>query len=96
MKTLLMILGITAVLGAADGAAIYKAQCASCHGATGEKKALNKSQVINTFSEAQIVTALKGYKDDSYGGAMKALMKSKVAKLSDDEITAIAKEIAAK
>ena len=96
MKTFLMILGITAVLSAADGAAIYKTQCASCHGMTGEKKALNKSQVINTFSEAQIVTALKGYKDGSYGGAMKALMKSKVANLGDDEITAIAKEIGTK
>jgi cytochrome c553 len=96
MKTLLMILGITAILGAADGAAIYKTQCASCHGATGEKKALNKSQIINQFSEEQIVTALKGYKDGTYGGAMKALMKSKVAALGDEEIGAIAKEVAAK
>lgn len=96
MKTLLMILGITAVLGAADGAAIYKAQCASCHGATGEKKALNKSQVINTFSKAEIVTALKGYKDGSYGGAMKALMKGQAAKLSDADIDAVAEAIAAK
>jgi cytochrome c553 len=96
MKTFLMMLGLTAMLAAADGAAIYKSQCASCHGAAGEKKALNKSQVIKDFSQEQIVTALKGYKDGSYGGAMKALMKSKVAKLSDDDINAIAKTVAAK
>ena len=96
MKTLLAILGLTAVLAAADGAAIYKAQCASCHGATGEKKALNKSQVISEFSQEQFVKALKGYKDGTYGGAMKAMMKGKVAKLSDEEIDAIAKEIAKK
>jgi len=96
MKTFLMMLGLTAMLAAADGAAIFKSQCASCHGAAGEKKALNKSQVIKEFSQEQIVTALKGYKDGSYGGAMKALMKSKVANLSDDDITAIAKTIATK
>jgi cytochrome c553 len=96
MKTFLMMIGLTAMLAAADGAAIYKSQCASCHGAAGEKKALNKSQVIKDFSQEQIVTALKGYKDGSYGGAMKALMKSKVAKLSDDDINAIAKTVAAK
>lgn len=96
MKTFLMMLGLTAMLAATDGAAIYKANCASCHGATGEKKALNKSQVIKDFSQEQIVTALKGYKDGSYGGAMKALMKGQAAKLSDDDITAIAKAIATK
>ena len=96
MKTLLMILGITAVLSAADGAAVYKAQCASCHGAAGEKKALNKSQVINEFTPQQIVTALKGYKDGSYGGAMKALMKSQTAKLDDAQIEAIAAAIGKK
>ncbi len=96
MKTFLMMLGLTAMLAAADGAALYKAQCASCHGMEGEKKALNKSQVIKDFSEDQFVAALKGYKDGSYGGAMKALMKSKAAPLSDDDIAAIAKAIAAK
>ena len=96
MKTLLMILGITAVLSASDGAALFKTQCASCHGMNGEKKALNKSQVIKDFSQAQIVTALKGYQDGSYGGAMKALMKSKVANLSDADIDAIAGAVAAK
>lgn len=96
MKTLLAILGLTAVLAASDGAAIYKAQCASCHGATGEKKALNKSQIINEFSQEQIVTALKGYQDGTYGGAMKALMKGQAAKLSDADIQAVAAHIGKK
>jgi cytochrome c len=96
MKTLLAILGMTALLAAADGAALYKSQCASCHGMNGEKKALNKSQIIKDFSKEQIVTALKGYKDGSYGGAMKTIMKGQVAKLSDADITAIAEALAAK
>jgi len=94
MKTFLMILGLASLLAASDGAALYKTQCASCHGPAGENKALGKSQVIKEFSQEQIVTALKGYKDGSYGGAMKALMKSKAAPLSDEDITAIAQTVA--
>jgi cytochrome c553 len=92
MKTLLAILGMVSLLGAADGAALYK-QCASCHGANAEKSALGKSKIIKEMSKEDIVTALKGYKDGTYGGAMKALMKGKVAKLSDEEITALAEHI---
>ena len=89
MKTLLAILGLVSLLGAADGAALYK-QCASCHGPQAEKSALGKSKIVKEMSNDEIVTALKGYKDGTYGGAMKALMKGKVAKLSDEEITALA------
>ena len=95
MKTLLLILGITSILAAADGAALYK-KCASCHGAAGEKRALNKSKVINEMSKEEIVTSLKGYKDGSYGGAMKALMKGQVASYSEDDINTVAEFIAAK
>lgn len=75
-----------------DGAAIYKA-CASCHGQNAEKQALNKSQIIKGWESKKIVAALKGYKDGTYGGSMKAMMKGQVAKLSDAEIQAIAKHI---
>ncbi len=94
MKTLLLILGLTSILAAADGAALYK-KCASCHGNTGEKHALNKSKIISEMSKEEIVTALKGYKDGSYGGPMKALMKGQVASYSDEDITTIAAFIAA-
>ena len=95
MKTLLLILGITSILAAADGAALYK-KCASCHGAVGEKRALNKSKVINEMSKKEIVAALKGYKDGSYGGPMKALMKGQIASYSEDDINTVAAFIAAK
>jgi cytochrome c553 len=36
---------------------------------------------------------MKGYKDGSYGGAMKGLMKGQVAALSDADIEAIAQKI---
>ncbi len=75
-----------------SGADLYKV-CASCHGVKGEKKALNKSKVIQGWSEVQTSTALNGYKDGSYGGAMKGLMKSQVTKLSDADISALSKYI---
>jgi len=75
-----------------SGAELYKV-CSSCHGVSGEKKALNKSQVIQGWSEIQVSTAMNGYKDGSYGGAMKGLMKSQVTKLSDEDISALSKYI---
>lgn len=88
----LMIAGATTLL-AADGAAIYKA-CAGCHGANGEKAALGKSQIIKGWDVAKTELALKGYKDGSYGGAMKGVMKGQVARLSDADIKAVSEHIA--
>ena len=87
-----IILGITLIstmMLAADGAALYS-KCAGCHGSQGEKKALGKSKVINKMSKEDLATALNGYKDGSYGGAMKGLMKGQVAKLSNDDVEALA------
>ncbi|MDA3947015.1 MAG: c-type cytochrome [Helicobacteraceae bacterium] len=84
----LLILGISS-LAFADGAAAYK-KCAGCHGAAGEKVALGKSKVMNTMSKADIVAALNGYKDGTYGGPMKGVMKGQVAGLSDADMQAIA------
>ncbi|MDA3946573.1 MAG: c-type cytochrome [Helicobacteraceae bacterium] len=95
MKTLLLILGITSILAAADGATLYK-KCASCHGSAGEKHALNKSKIINELSKDEIITALKGYKDGTYGGAMKALMKGQIATYDNTQIETVAAFIAAK
>jgi len=68
-------------------------KCAGCHGATGEKSALNKSKIIKDMSKADITAALHGYKDGTYGGPMKGLMKGQVASLSDADITAISEKI---
>lgn len=61
-------------------------KCAGCHGQKAEKSALNKSQIIKNWDSASIENSLNGYKDDTYGGAMKGLMKSQVLSLSKDEI----------
>jgi cytochrome c-type protein NapB len=69
------------------------AGCKGCHGADFEKQAMGKSKVVKDMSKADIISALKGYKDGSYGGAMKGMMKGQVASLSDSDIEAIASEI---
>lgn len=94
MKKIVLILTtlFAVTLMANDGAGLYK-KCAACHGAQGEKKALNKSQIIQNWNEEQLVASLKGYKDGTYGGAMKGLMKGQVAKLSDEDIVKVSKHI---
>ena len=66
--------------------------CAGCHGENMEKAALGKSKIVSDMSKADIEAALKGYKDGSYGGAMKGVMKPNADKLSDDQIKAIAEK----
>lgn len=76
-----------------EGADLYK-KCAACHGAVGEKAALGKSKVIKDMCKEDIVTALKGYKDGSYGATSKAVMKGQVISLNDAQINALAAHIA--
>jgi cytochrome c553 len=87
-----VILGLCGVGMADEGADLYK-KCATCHGVHGEKSALGKSKIIKDMGVIGIINALKGYKDGTYGGAMKGMMKTQAAPLSDTQITAIAAHI---
>ena len=87
---LVVVGSLTAV--SANGAEIYN-KCIACHGATAEKKALGKSQVIKGWEASKTVAALKGYKEGTYGGGMKAVMKGQVMSLSDSQIQDVAKYI---
>jgi cytochrome c553 len=70
---------------AVAGKAAY-AKCVACHGVNAEKKALGASKVIAGWEAGKIDTSLKGYKDGSYGGAMKGVMKGQVVSMSDADI----------
>ncbi|XPV70235.1 MAG: c-type cytochrome [Halarcobacter sp.] len=83
---------LTSILACAAFANPY-AKCVACHGANGEKVAMGKSKIIKDMTKAEIITAMKGYKDGSYGGALKGLMKGQVSGLSDADIEAIANKI---
>jgi cytochrome c-type protein NapB len=60
--------------------------CVGCHGAKFEKIAMSKSKIVKDMTKDEIVTALNGYKDGSYGGSMKRIMKAQALKMSDEEI----------
>ena len=97
-KTLKSLVIAGAIIGsstllAADGAALYN-KCAGCHGVSAQKSALGKSKVIASMSEDELNSALNGYKDGSYGGVMKGLMKGQVANFSKDDIKALSAHVA--
>lgn len=89
MKKLVLTTLFAAATAATLSAASFAA-CAGCHGANGEKAALGKSQIIKGWDEAKTIAALKGYKDGTYGGAMKGVMTGQVATKTDAEIDALA------
>ena len=86
---------IVAATAAMSLSAASTAACASCHGASFEKAAMGKSQIVKGWDAAKVEASLKGYKDGSYGGAMKGLMAGQVKALSDADIADLAKQIAA-
>ncbi len=71
------------------------AACAGCHGQHFENAAMGKSKIVKDMSSKEIVDALKGYKNGTYGDTMKAMMVSQVKNLSDADIDAMASLIKA-
>lgn len=80
---------VSAIEQGPNGELLYKS-CASCHGQKAEKEALGKSQIIATWDKDRIVAALKGYKEGTYGGIMKNIMKTQIESKTDAEIDALA------
>ena len=96
MKIVSKLLIIATTLAISAQATPLYTKCVACHGAAGEKSALNKSLIIKDMSKADFITAMKGYKDGSYGKDQKALMKAQVTALSDAQIEEIASFITKK
>ncbi len=84
---------LATMLTAASLMAANFAPCAACHGAKGEKMALGKGQIIQGWPVEKTVAALKGYKDGTYGGPLKGVMKGQVARLTDADIEDLALQI---
>jgi len=95
-KTILALTFIAAVsmfaFASGHGADIY-AKCKGCHGADGSKEALGVGAPLKGQSASDIVKKLHGYKDGSYGGSKKSIMKGQANRLSDDEMKAVAEYI---
>ena len=84
LATLSVLIAAPALYGASVAA------CVGCHGQQFEKAAMGKSKIVKDMTKEEIIASLKGYKDGSYGGAMKGLMTGQVAALDDAKIEAIA------
>lgn len=78
---------IASSIFAADGAGIYAAKCAMCHGADGKDAAVS-GKVIAGLSDAE--SKIIGYKNGTFGGANKASMQGAVSDMSDADIKAVA------
>lgn len=65
-------------------------KCVACHGANGEKKALNNSKILKNMTKKEIEDSLQGYKDGTYGGSQKALMAAQARLLTPQDIKDIA------
>jgi len=67
--------------------------CKGCHGRQFEKQALGNSKVVQYMDKGKIYNALRGYKDGTYGGLQKGLMKGQVQKYNDSDLKKIAETI---
>lgn len=71
-----------------DAASLYKAKCASCHGATGEGLAGNPK--LAGLTRTDIESRLKDYRDGKQMGPKTAIMATMAKPLGDGEIAALA------
>ena len=62
-----------------EGAKIFAAKCASCHGANGEKRAHGVSRKIKNLSGGEIAMAVSNYGTDHEFGGKKAFLMNTVA-----------------
>jgi len=92
IKQIIIAIATIGLLTISASASVDVHRCFGCHGTKMEKKALNISKVVNQMKKADIVTALTGYKDGSYGGAMKGLMKSMTRKFNNADIKEISEK----
>ena len=89
---------LSAIVLAATAASLSAASvaaCVSCHGASFEKAAMGKSQIVKGWDAAKVEASLNGYKNGTYGGPMKGVMLGQVKNLTDADIKDIATQISA-
>lgn len=94
MKKIVLTAVALATFALADAPASYNT-CKACHGLQGEKNVTTqgKSHIPAELAKADVEKALHGYKDGTYGGVMKGVMKGQVMRLSDADIKELAEYI---
>lgn len=82
-------LAVSAILATTASANLDK--CAGCHGKDWSKNAMNASKKVSEMSQESIAEALKGYRDGTYGGKLKTLMRNQVP--ADADVNEMAREV---
>ena len=82
-------MALGALLATSSAYAVSIAVCAGCHGQNFELAAMGKSKIVKEMSLKEIVAALKGYKNGTYGDALKGMMMVQVKDLKDSDIEAM-------
>lgn len=93
MKKILISTLLTLGYGSSLLATPNISSCLGCHGANFEKAALGKSKIVKDLTQEDIFSSLIGYKNGTYGGPMKGVMKGQVARYSDEDLKLISKMI---
>ncbi len=89
MKKLVKIVALGALLATSGVYAAKIAVCAGCHGQNFELAAMGKSKIVKDMTLKEIVSALKGYRDGTYGDSLKGVMMVQVQGLTDSDIEAM-------
>ncbi len=89
MKKLVKTVALGALLATSGAYAASIAVCAGCHGQNFELAAMGKSKIVKDMTLKEIVSALKGYKDGTYGDSLKGMMMVQVKNLSNSDIEAM-------
>jgi cytochrome c-type protein NapB len=90
MKRLVKTVALGALLATSGAYAASIAVCAGCHGQNFELSAMGKSKIVKDMSLKEIMDALKGYKNGTYGDSLQGMMKVQVREMKDSEIEATA------
>lgn len=67
--------------------------CIGCHGSSWNRLALSSSKDVSTLTQEEIFKALVGYKNGTYGGEKREIMKAQLQHYSEDELLKISKMI---
>lgn len=89
VTTILLLIAVSAIAATPDGAAIYKAKCASCHGADGTgQTAMGKSMKLRDLGAVE-VQKLSDTELTTVTADGKGKMPAYKGKLTDEEIKAV-------
>ena len=89
MKNILKTIALLSLLTSASHSSSIGV-CKGCHGQNFTKSVQGKSRVVKEMNKQDIVSALQGYKNGTYGGVMKSVMEAQVKALSSADIEELA------